>query len=137
MEGRLAERAGVGSGGTRRSAGCDLPVGNEPDPNRANYAESEVRTTSPVGCFPGNAFGLYDMIGNVWEWTRSAYAAYPYNPRDAERSRPPKEAGSCAVARSRHYRTPRYTSRRMNRPDYRDFKLGFRVVLRGPPRFVA
>lgn len=63
-----------------------FPWGNDFGINRANtpmYWVSLKREgdTAPVGAFAdgASAYGLYDMSGNVWEWTASWYQAYPGN----------------------------------------------------------
>jgi formylglycine-generating enzyme required for sulfatase activity len=41
-----------------------------------NTGEDGYEGTSPVGAYPANGYGLYDMIGNVWEWTSDWYASH-------------------------------------------------------------
>ena len=59
-----------------------------------NLKADGFERTSPVTAFPPNGYGIYDMIGNVWEWTKDWYA-------------PKHEADAAAIAACRKIRAAR------------------------------
>ena len=57
-----------------------FPWGGNWDERRLNSLEGRVMRTTPVGVYPHGATpdGIYDLAGNVWEWTSTRVADYPY-----------------------------------------------------------
>jgi formylglycine-generating enzyme required for sulfatase activity len=54
------------------------PWGDQPvDKSRANYSGSGIGTTTTVGTYPANGYGLYDMAGNVWQFVADEWQSYP------------------------------------------------------------
>jgi sulfatase modifying factor 1 len=97
-----------------------------------NCEKSEYRNKPlPVGSFPPNAFGLYDMHGNLLEWTNDWYAAYILN--DTLNPKGP-DTGSNKVYRGGGYRDEAWKCRSAYRggnglsPGTRGTGIGFRIV---------
>ena len=85
--------------------------------------------SSDVGAYRPNAWGLRDMHGNAWEWTRSVFAPYPYRDDDGRND---LDAPDARVARGGSWRDRPSRARSAFRLAYRPYQgvynVGFRVV---------
>lgn len=100
------------------------PWGKEwPPPKNVGNYDAELRRdafdyTSPVGSFPANKHGLYDLGGNVWEWCADSY--------DGQQSHRVLRGASWHSAKPHQLLS---SARLVNSPGHRVDIVGFRIVL--------
>jgi formylglycine-generating enzyme required for sulfatase activity len=104
--------------------------------------------TSPVESFPPNGFGLYDVTGNVWEWTADFFSAHPEEvkspccaPRNPRVTNAELQAGETIPRRvtkgGSHLCAPNYclryrpAARQGHAVDSPTTHVGFRCIVRG------
>lgn len=92
--------------------------------------------TAPVGSFPPNAFGIYDMIGNAWEWVSDWYGEdyYAISPTNDPQG---PDSGNVRVRRGGSWHTwslyARCSFRNWNTPQTRYALVGIRLILETGP----
>ena len=105
--------------------------------DRAGSGSDGQRFTAPVASYAPNAFGLYDMIGNAWEWCADWYGEdyYAHSPADDP---PGPASGQVRVRRGGSWHTwplyARVAFRNWNTPDTRYVLVGFRLLREAPPK---
>jgi formylglycine-generating enzyme required for sulfatase activity len=107
------------------------PWGNEtPAPDQLNFSVSGLFTWVNVGSYAPGVYGLYDMAGNVWEWTNSKYQNYPYQSGDG---REDPQGGGGRVLRGGSFgfsgTDVRCALRAERDPTEIGYNIGFRVVI--------
>ncbi len=96
------------------------------------YTDNSGSSTHPCGTKRANALGIYDMSGNVWEWCKDWYSS-SYTNYDTNNPTGPS-SGSGRVNRGGSWynyfaRDCRVATRNISTSSYRNFNLGFRVVV--------
>lgn len=134
-EHEYAARGGLD--GARFAWGDEPYPGGVPQANswlgRFPYDNRGLGDAAPVGSYPPNGLGLYDMTGNVWEWTTDFYT-----PRHLRLSDRPVDVGkrenllAAASAQERFPATPRRVLKGGSHLCSPDYCLRFRPAARSP-----
>jgi len=131
------------AGGASDTAGAPVDAAGHPTANfwqgtfpTQNAREDGYSSRAPVGCFPANRLGVYDMIGNVWELTRDPYrgqrpahcTGHVEGPRDLEEEPTVIKGGSflCAASYCARYRA---SARHPHEAHLATSHVGFRTVM--------
>jgi formylglycine-generating enzyme required for sulfatase activity len=111
-------------------AGAADAVAETERPRVAWYADNSDGATHPAGLKRPNAWGLFDMLGNVAEWTFDAYGPYPPVEQDEDPTGP--EEGNTRVVRGGAWRSfapaVRCAARVGTPKSYQLHSVGLRVV---------
>ena len=107
------------------------PWGDEPPESLPDYAKRWKTGPEPVGLYPPNAYGLYNICDNVHEWCADWYDPR-YYARSPERNPPGPAEGSRRASRGgswrHHIKAARCAARSSIPPEFKYADYGFRVA---------